>query len=56
MANAPILGTAFLYLVVLLDIRIDDINRKLVHVFHIMFVLLSVMKNGGKHKLVYLVS
>ena len=56
MADAPILRQPLCTLLYLLDIRIYDINRQLVNVFHILLVLMDVTNDGSKHKLVYLVS
>ena len=56
MADAPILRQLLCTLLYLLDIRIYDINRQLVNVFHILLVLMDVTNDGSKHKLVYLVS
>jgi len=56
MADAPILRQPLCTLLYLLDIRIYDINRQLINVFHILLVLMDVTNDGSKHKLVYLVS
>lgn len=54
--GCPYIETTFVCLVVVSDIRIDDIKIKKVNVIHILFVPLNATKNGSKHKLVYLVS